>query len=222
MSQRLSGWERRRADLYETPRWVGGVLLDHLEGEDLLAPAQDVIYEPAAGPGRLVRLFAERGYQVSGRDLLAYSDAQPGGIDFTATLYPPLGTTAIITNPPYGHAGRTAEAFIRNALGMLASDRCDVRLVAMLLRPDFDSGSTRTDMFADCAHWGHRLVLLNRIYWVEPQPDENGRTSGPSENHVWWIWTRDLVQRGTGYAAKPRDAVEIWQESASSKSVTPP
>ena len=52
MSQRESGYEHKERDLYETPEWVTEALLPHL-------PAScQIVWEPAAGSGRMSRSLA--------------------------------------------------------------------------------------------------------------------------------------------------------------------
>jgi hypothetical protein len=57
-------------------------------------------------------------------------------------------------------------------------------MVAMLLKPDFDSGIGRVHLFRDCPAWSKKIVLLKRIVWFET---EGG--NGPSENHAWYLWS---------------------------------
>ena len=54
---------------------------------------------------------------------------------------PETGVSAIITNPPYA----LAREFIERALHF-----DDARIVAMLLRTDFDHAARRAHLFADC------------------------------------------------------------------------
>jgi hypothetical protein len=56
------------------------------------------------------------------------------------------------------------------------------RIVAMLLRRDFDHASSRAHLFADCPMFAKKVVLTKRIRWFE---DSNG---APSFNHCWMIW----------------------------------
>jgi hypothetical protein len=60
----------------------------------------------------------------------------------------------------------------------------DIRIVAMLLRTDFDHAASRGHLFADCAMFAKKVVLTKRIRWFE---DSNG---SPSFNHCWMIWDR--------------------------------
>jgi hypothetical protein len=102
-----------------------------------------------------------------------FSMTRPGPISRNAD--------AVVTNPPYGIQGKTAEKFIEQALRL--TKPCNV-VVAMLLKIDFDSGSTRRRFFADCPAWACKLVLLKRILWFESR---NG--VGRSENHAWYLWS---------------------------------
>ena len=83
-----------------------------------------------------------------------------------------------VTNPPYGLAGKTAEAFIRHALQL------GVAHVAFLLPVDFDSALTRAPLFGECAQFAGKIVLRRRIKWF---PGD----SGPSTNHAWFVWDQE-------------------------------
>jgi hypothetical protein len=58
------------------------------------------------------------------------------------------------------------------------------RIVAMLLRTDFDHAASRVHLFADCRMFAKKVVLTKRIRWFE---DSKG---SPSFNHCWMIWDR--------------------------------
>ena len=60
-----------------------------------------------------------------------------------------------------------------------------VRVVAMLLRTDFDHAASRAHLFADCATFAKKVVLTKRIRWFE------GSKGSPSFNHCWMIWDRE-------------------------------
>jgi hypothetical protein len=97
------------------------------------------------------------------------------GVDFLHHPPPAPDIGAVITNPPYA----LARQFIERAL------HCDgVRVVAMLLRTDFDHAATRAHLFADCQMFAKKVVLTKRIRWFK---DSNG---SPSFNHCWMIWDR--------------------------------
>lgn len=160
MSQRDSGYARKERDLYETPEWVALALARHLPTTDC------VVWEPAAGGGKMVAALLKIGFDVSGSDIET-------GCDFlTSTAPRPI--RAIITNPPY----EMATEFIQRALGGVPGNG----FVAMLLRTDFDHAKTRQHLFGGHRAFAKKLVLTKRIKWFE---DSKGQ---PSFNHAWFIW----------------------------------
>jgi hypothetical protein len=162
MSQRSSGYQRQRDDVYETPPWVTRVVVPYLNRRCL------DIWEPANGPGsQMAQTLREEGFRV-----VATND------NFLAKTTLPQDIDAIVTNPPYGASGKLACRFIAHAIELAP-------VVAMLLRIDFDSGKTRIGLFRDCKAFAQKIVLLDRIVWFERE-DANG----PSENHCWMIWNR--------------------------------
>jgi hypothetical protein len=159
MSQRDSGYERKPLDQYETPAWVTLALIPHLP------VFTGKIWEPACGSGKMVAALLQVGFDVVGTDITQ-------GVDFLDDP-PELGVRAIITNPPYA----LAREFIEHALHIAGS-----RIVAMLLRTDFDHAASRAHLFANCPMFAKKVVLTKRIRWFE---DSNG---SPSFNHCWMIW----------------------------------
>ena len=161
MSQRVSGYQRQPDDVYETPAYVTHAVIPYLRRHAMR------VWDPANGPGsKIAQVLSEAGFDaVATRDnFLARSSAPDSRID------------AICTNPPYGGGGRLACQFITHALELAP-------VVAMLLRVDFDSGKTRTNLFRDCQSFDRKIVLLDRITWFEREG-----AAGPSENHSWFIW----------------------------------
>jgi hypothetical protein len=185
MAQRFSGRKRIPANFYPTPAWVTRALMPHLGAGRLY------IWEPAAGDGDISLVLGER-HSVVSSDIRQIREPLAGvgrihKCDFL-NHDAALAMTefdAIVTNPPYGLQGREAVAFIERALELVKPKGGKV---AMLLKADFDSAKGRRHLFADCPAWAKRIVLLDRILWFEPTPDENGRVSGPSENHAWFLW----------------------------------
>jgi hypothetical protein len=174
MSQRASGYARRPDEVYPTPPWVTLLLAPYLKRRNITD-----VWEPAAGNGLLASVLRGEGFRVvETRD------------NFFSLNEPPKDTDAIVTNPPYGddRRGAMARDFIRHALAF------ETRIVAMLLRVDFDSGKTRTDLFRDNPHFAGKITLLDRIKWF---PGD----SGPSDNHAWFIWnSRHSGQPWLAYA----------------------
>lgn len=172
MSQRDSGHKRLKHDRYETPEWVTDAIVPHLKIDK-----RTMIHEPAAGSGKMVRALRRHGYRVSSGDITR-------GRDFLAKVndYP-----VIVTNPPYSHA----QEFVEHALA--CTDGHGV--VAMLLRVDYDSAKTRAHLFADHPAFAKKIVLTQRIRWIE------NSTGSPSENHAWFLWRwRNTKPPTIGYA----------------------
>jgi hypothetical protein len=160
VSQRDSGYERKERDLYETPAWATLALSRHLPTTDC------VVWEPAAGGGKMVAALSKIGFDVTASDIET-------GRDFL-TQPAPRPFRAIITNPPYA----LATEFIDRALGLVPCNG----FVAMLLRTDFDHAKTRARLFAESPVFAKKVVLTKRIQWFE---DSKG---SPSFNHAWFIW----------------------------------
>jgi hypothetical protein len=161
MSQRESGYERKPLDQYETPTWVTMALNPHLP------VFTGKVWEPARGSGKMVAALRQAGFDVVGSDITQ-------GVDFLDSD-PETGVRAIITNPPYA----LAQEFIERALSIRGN-----RIVAMLLRTDFDHAASRAHLFADCPMFAKKVVLTKRIRWFE------GSNGSPSFNHCWMIWDR--------------------------------
>lgn len=166
MSQRDSGYQRIELDNYETPEWVTDALVPHLPCSDC------VVWEPAAGGGKMVAALLKAGFDVTASDIV-------DGLDFL-TQPAPKPFRAIITNPPY----KLASEFIHRAMTMIPPRG----FIAMLLRTDFDHAKTRADLFREHPHFAKKVVLTRRIKWFE-----NSRGQ-PSFNHAWFIW--DLKHEG--------------------------
>jgi hypothetical protein len=184
MSQRFSGRERKELENYPTPAWVIGVVAPHLQ-----ALGVTNVWEPAAGGGQMVTELRNHGFGAVGTDII-------NGNDFLNGCVPPPTFDAIVTNPPYGKGGRTAQQFIEQALEFTRPSKGSV---AMLLKIDFDSGKTRRHVFADCPAFAGKVVLNDRIEWFK---SVNGNKS--SDNHAWYLWSWQHVGRPTiSYARDP-------------------
>ena len=166
MAQRVSGYARVADDRYETPDSITATIVLYLKGRALH------VWEPAVAPAdRMGKALRRAGFRVTST---AGDFLQCGGL-------PDERIDALVTNPPYGQAGKTAEAFIRHALAL------GVAHVALLLPVDFDSALTRTPLFEGCRQFAGKIVLRRRIKWF---PGD----SGPSTNHAWFLW--DHKHRG--------------------------
>jgi hypothetical protein len=163
MSQRNSGYIRQPNEHYPTPAWLAATIAPYLRRVQV-----ETIWEPANGVDSPLSVgLVEQGFAVVGTD-----------DDFLQRTAPPTQVDAIVTNPPFGDRGELACAFIRHSLEL------DVRIAVMLLRADFDSAKTRTDIFRDCQRFSGQVVLIDRIKWF-------AGPKGPSDNHCWFLWDRE-------------------------------
>ena len=137
MSQRESGYQRKLLDQYETPAWVTRAMIPHLP------EFTGKVWEPACGGGRWSRRYSKLVSTSSGATSLRV---------WTFWVRHRRRVSAIITNPPYA----LAREFIERALHFY-----DTRIVAMLLRTDFDHAASRAHLFADCAMFAKKVVLTN-------------------------------------------------------------
>jgi hypothetical protein len=165
----------RGNDLYQTPP----------EAVRALLKVEDVpqrIWEPACGPGSIVRVLRESGRDVLATDLVNYESPEQdaSGVDF---LIPGIaeshadGTRAIVTNPPF----KNAEPFIARALKLSP-------YVAMLLRLGFLESEKRRGILehsnlARVYVFRNRLPMMHREGWEGPK-------GGSAICYAWFIWDR--------------------------------
>lgn len=185
MSQAASGYDRLDGDSYYTPAWVTEALLDAERFHGLTV-------DPAAGGWHIVDALGRRGVPALGFDINPAADkgtqAIVGAHDFLA-WQGQVDVVNIVTNPPYGSRGALAVAFIRHALALT---RYQGGKVAMLLRVDFDSASTRREIFDDHPAFMAKYTLTRRIRWANLEQ----KAAGPTENHAWFVWSWEHAQRG--------------------------
>lgn len=182
MAQRTqTKYELKENDFYETPTWVTAVLADYFK---MVCPDTKRVLEPCCGNGKMSNELERHGFQVSTNDLNEYSyraetredflnpteTNQESSIEFYWSLF-----DAIIMNPPYGNSGTMARKFVEQAL------RINGQWVAALLTANFDSGKTRSHLFKDNPRFFGKIVLLDRISWMD-----NGIVG--STDHAWYIW----------------------------------
>ncbi len=183
----ISNYERKPQDNYYTQPWITKALLDTLKQEGINFKH---IWEPACGRGDMVSVFKEYNYGVAASDIdlsVYEEDTYKFEKDFIETNRLPsvfrelsARDIAIITNPPYN----IVEDFINQALGF------DVKLIAMLLRNEWDCAKTRTYLFEECVlakRFAMKIVLTSRPRWDDwrnkPKPDK-----GPRHNYSWLCW----------------------------------
>lgn len=166
----------RGDDLYETPPEAVFALLS----AGVLPPAPSLIWEPACGPGSIVRVLRAAGYPVLATDLVDYGsgDQDAARRDFLFERAAPEGLAAIVTNPPY----KNAAAFAARAIELAP-------LVVMLLRLQFLEGVGRSALLdggqlAKVLVFRDRLPMMHRAGWTGP-------IATSSTAFAWFVWKRD-------------------------------
>lgn len=160
----------RGVDLYETPAVAVRALLSV---ERL--PAQ--LWEPACGPGAIVRELRAAGHHVYASDIKRYGCRGMVRADFLTARAPPAGVDAIVTNPPF----RDAQAFVAHALELCP-------LVVMLLRLAFLESDVRRPILdsgrlARVHVFRKRLPMMHRAGW-------EGRRANSGMAFAWFVWSR--------------------------------
>jgi hypothetical protein len=172
----------RGNDLYESPGEAVHALLD-LGRSGEIATLPDRIWEPACGPGSIVRVLRGAGHHVTATDLVDYGarrcDDSQSGVDFLFERAMLDGTQAIITNPPF----KLANEFVRHAHAIGAPR------IILLLRAMFIEGSGRTDVIEDM---GLRSVHVfrNRLPMMH-RDGFDGPKNGSSVPFAWFDWHLD-------------------------------
>ena len=164
-------YKERGDDLYETPACATEALLR-------IENIPHFVWEPACGPGAIVKVLREHGHSVFGSDLNRYDN--PTCYYERDFFYAPLpkhigDIGAIVTNPPYQHAAD----FVRHALGFCP-------YVAMLLRLAFYESECRSDILdvhppAKIHVFKKRLPMMHRAGW-------KGKKASSAIAFAWFVW----------------------------------
>lgn len=162
----------RKDDLYELPPEAVRALLsaEHL-------PQQ--IWEPACGPGSIVRVLRATGRDVLATDLVDYGwrGQNCHGWDFLSERALPAHIDAIVTNPPF----KLANEFVAHAIHLCPK-------VYMLLRLAFLE-STRRSPILDGGHLARVYVFRNRLPMMHRDGWEGPKVSNPTA-FAWFVWDR--------------------------------
>lgn len=164
----------RGNDLYESPP---GAVRALLKAESLPA----CIWEPACGPGSIVRVLRSAGHVVFATDLVDYDsrDQDESGWDFLMEQRVPFGAQAIVTNPPY----KLASEFAAHALTL-----CPV--VMMLLRLAFIESERRRGIL-DGGSLARVHVFRNRLPMMHRHGFEGPMLKMGAIPFAWFVWNRD-------------------------------
>lgn len=167
----------RGDDLYETPAEATQALL---RAEKL----PQYLWEPAAGPGAIVRVLRAAGHTVIGSDLVDYGEPTHfNGRDFLMERKAPDGCQGIVTNPPFKLAGE----FVAHALELCP-------LVIMLLRLSFIESERRKGIL-DCGRLARVHVFRNRLPMMHRagRGTQTAKTNSSAMAFAWFVWNRDHV-----------------------------
>jgi hypothetical protein len=163
----------RKDDLYQTPPEAVHALL---RAEQL----PSAIWEPACGPGAIVRILRTAGHTVIATDLVDYAspDQDEGRVDFLLERHAPLLADCIVTNPPF----KNADAFVAHALNLCPK-------VIMLLRLAFLESDRRRSILdngtlARVHVFRKRLPMMHRADW-------EGRKANSGMAFAWFVWDRN-------------------------------
>jgi hypothetical protein len=172
----------RKDDLYETPVCAVEALL---RVEEITGP----VWEPACGPGSVVRVLRDNGFDVRATDLVDY-DFGESRIDFLFERQCWVGS--IVTNPPF----KLAHEFVRHALTLCPR-------VYTLHRLAFFESDRRSDlldsgMLARVHVFRKRLPMMHRQGW-------QGRKANSGMAFAWFVWER------THYGAAQLDRIS-WDK----------
>lgn len=163
----------RGDDLYETPPVAVQALLK-------VEPVPMTVWEPACGPGSIVRELRASGRAVIATDLVAYGcDDSAARQDFLMERSAPSGVPAIVTNPPF----KLAEEFAAHANTLVPE-------VYMLLRLAFLEGLRWNDRgladgLARVWIFAPRLPFMHRHNYEGPKNSNSGMP------FAWFVWRRD-------------------------------
>lgn len=169
-------YAERGDDLYETPEVAVEALLRHV-------PVRGPVWEPACGPGAIVRVLRRHGYEVHASDLVDYAspDQDRAGLDFlmAGPADVPDGCRTILTNPPF----KIIDRFIGHALTLVPE-------VVILGRLSLLESERRSPILDDAGlqvvlPFRKRLPMMHRAGW-------EGRKASSGIPFAWFVWNARL------------------------------
>lgn len=165
----------RGNDLYETPPVATWVLLY----ADPTVPGR--IWEPACGPGMMVRTLRESGREVYATDLVNYetTDQDEYGRDFLVGKYAPMGIDAVVTNPPF----KLAQDFAEHALDLFPR-------VYLFMRLPFLAGCNKGRVKLIDGGYLHQVIVLSRRPPMMHRAGWTGNLSNTGMDFAWFCWNR--------------------------------
>lgn len=162
----------RKNDCYETPVEAIRALL-----QCEVLPSR--IWEPACGPGAIVKVLREAGHQVFATDLVDYGCPDSlSGIDFLME-YRSQDVGAIVTNPPF----KNGADFVRKGLELCGK-------VIILQRLAFLEGDSRSDIM-DGGHLARVHIFRNRLPMMHRYGWEGPKLGNGMAAYAWFVFDRD-------------------------------
>jgi hypothetical protein len=137
------------------------------------------VWEPACGPGAIVRVLREAGHDVIASDLVDYGCPESSrGVDFLMETTAPDGVEAIITNPPF----KLADQFVEKGLELTP-------IVIVLLRLAFIESNRRAPILdsgqlARVYPFRERLPMMHRHGW-------DGPIATSQTPYAWFVFGRN-------------------------------
>lgn len=173
ISDTKAALQDRKNDLYESPPEAVRALLS-------VETLPRGVWEPACGPGSIVRVLRAAGHHVLATDLVDYEspDQDHAGWDFLSERQCPALMSAIVTNPPF----KNASEFVAHALELCP-------FVIMLLRLAFLESTKRTPIL-DSGHLARVHVFRNRLPMMHRDGWEGPKVSNPTA-FAWFVWDRN-------------------------------
>jgi hypothetical protein len=161
----------RKDDCYETPVEAISTLMR-------VEKLPRVFWEPACGPGAIVRPFRERGHTVIATDLVDYGlEDSTAGVDFLMETRAPAGAKLILTNPPF----KLANEFARHGLHL-----CDT--VILLLRLAYLEGEGRSDLIDN--HLRRVWLGRERLPMMHRRGYDGPKIGNAAMPFAWFVFTR--------------------------------
>lgn len=161
---------RKKNDFYPTPDNVTQALLNNFN-------FKDVIFEPAAGDGAMVKVLQRNGKRVIAADL---EPRHPKIHELDFLKLNKLPAKTIITNPPFN----IAEKFIRHAMEL------GVEEMALVLKSTYFHAKTRYPLFKE-----YQPSAVCPLLW---RPDFLG-LGRPTMEVAWFIWEKSDGVEDTRY-----------------------
>lgn len=169
----------RGNDLYETPPVAVTALMDN-------EPLPQVIWEPACGPGKIVKTLRDAGKTVYATDLVDYGcPASHSKRDFLFERHTCFGADAIVTNPPF----KLAAQFALRAIEMVPKT-CLLLRLAFLEGGNLntEAGTARRIVLdetppARVLLFRKRLPMMHRAGW-------EGKKANSGMAFAWFVWDR--------------------------------